>query len=57
MYLGFYFANYANQATPLKDWFDEAGWSGVVAPKVRDVAGAARVLGFDGLAVDQELYP
>ncbi len=56
MYLGFYTVNYFNRQTPLRDWFDDAGWSQVVLPRVRDMAGAANSLGFSGLAVDQELY-
>ncbi|MFP5317593.1 MAG: hypothetical protein ACLGI2_04790 [Acidimicrobiia bacterium] len=56
LYLSVYLVNYYNNATPLKDWFDDAGWSGTVLPKLGDVAGAARLLGFDGLAFDQELY-
>jgi hypothetical protein len=56
-YLGIYLVNYWNAATPLKDWFDDSGWSGVVLPKTAQVAAAARTLGFAGLALDQELYP
>jgi hypothetical protein len=57
MYLGAYLVNYFNPSTPLADWFDDAGWSQVVLPKVSDLAGAARQLGFAGLAFDSELYP
>ena len=56
MYLGFWLVNYYNAATPLKDWFDDPGWADAVIPRVRDVAGAAKLLGFDGIAFDQELY-
>jgi hypothetical protein len=56
MYLGVKLVNYFNDATPLKNWFDDAGWSNTVLPKMRDLAGAARLLGFAGLAFDQELY-
>jgi hypothetical protein len=56
LYLSVYLVNYWNNATPLKDWFDDAGWSGTVLPKLGDVAGAARLLGFDGLSFDQEMY-
>jgi hypothetical protein len=56
MYLGAKLVNYYNTATPLKEWFDDRGWSEVVVPKVSDLAGAARQLGFAGLAFDQELY-
>jgi hypothetical protein len=57
MYLGFKAVNYYNTATPLKEWFDDAGWSTAVLPQVRRLAAKARRLGFAGLAVDQELYP
>jgi hypothetical protein len=56
LYLGFYVTNYYNPNTPLKDWFDDPGWSRSVLPAVRDVAAAARSMGFAGVAVDQELY-
>ena len=57
LYMGFKLVNYFNHSTPLVDWFDNDGWNDDVLPKVRDFAGAARVLGFAGVAVDQELYP
>src|SRR4051794_808169 len=57
MYLGAKLVNYWNPATPLRDWFDDAGWSQLVLPKVSDLAAAAKLLGFAGLAFDQELYP
>jgi hypothetical protein len=56
-YLGLKLANYYNTATPLKDWFDDRGWSDLVLPKMADAAAAARQLGFAGVAIDQELYP
>jgi hypothetical protein len=56
-YLGAYLVNYYNKATPLRDWFDDAGWSGGVLPAVGNMAAAAKMLGFAGLAFDQELYP
>lgn len=56
-YLGFYFANETGGTTPLRDWFDDAAWSGSVIPRIRDLAAAAKQLGFAGLAFDQELYP
>jgi hypothetical protein len=55
-YLGFYLVNYFNSQTPLADWFDDAGWSQRVLPKIGDVAAAARSLGFAGVAFDTELY-
>jgi hypothetical protein len=57
LYLGFYAVNYFNQRTPFVDWFDDDGWSQKVLPKMRDLAAAARSMGFAGLAIDQELYP
>jgi hypothetical protein len=56
LYLGVKLASYGNTATPLVDWFDDAGWSGQVLPRMRDLAAAASQLGFAGLAFDQELY-
>jgi hypothetical protein len=56
MYMGAYLVNYWNTATPLSEWFDDAGWSGLALPKMRDLAAAAKLLGFSGLAFDQELY-
>lgn len=57
LYLGFYASNFYNKRTPLKDWFDDRGWSREVLPRVREMAAAARSMGFAGLAFDQELYP
>ena len=58
LYLGFFAvntANTANQSTPWADWFDDAGWART-AEKMGGLAGAARTLGFRGIAIDQELY-
>jgi hypothetical protein len=57
MYLGFKASDYYNPNTPFKDWFDDAGWARDVLTPVRNLAAAARSLGFVGLAVDQEIYP
>ncbi|MDQ3622013.1 MAG: fibronectin type III domain-containing protein, partial [Verrucomicrobiota bacterium] len=57
MYLSVYLVNYFNTATPLRPWFDDAGWSDVVIPRFRDLAGALYQLGFAGVGVDHELYP
>lgn len=57
LYLAFYAVNYYNARTPFEDWFDDRAWSREVLPAVRDVAAAARSLGFTGVAIDQELYP
>jgi hypothetical protein len=56
LYLGFKAANYYNPRTPFEEWFDDAGWSREVLTPVRDLAAAARSLGFVGVALDQELY-
>lgn len=55
VYLGFYLSNYHNLSTPLKIWNDSAGW-GQIIPTVRGVAGAAKLLGMDGIATDSEMY-
>ena len=57
LYLGVKLANYYNDATPLKEWFDDAGWSREVLPNMRNLAAAAKLHGFAGIALDQELYP
>lgn len=57
LWLGLLLVNYYNRATPLYDWFDDEGWSTKVVPAIADLAGAARTLGFRGLAFDGELYP
>lgn len=57
MYLGVYLTNYFNTKTPLREWSDDRGWSQLVVPKARDLAAGAKLLGFDGITVDQELYP
>jgi hypothetical protein len=57
MYLGVKLANYYNPSTPLLDWFDRRGWKTKVLPKLGDVASAAKLLGFAGIAFDQEMYP
>jgi hypothetical protein len=56
MYLGFYLENRLNPATPLAEWFDDQGWSQVVVPEITAAAATAKLLGFAGLAFDQELY-
>lgn len=56
LYLGFYAVNYFNPSTPYVDWFDDLAWN-ETAKTIGDLSGAARMLGFRGLAIDQELYP
>ncbi len=56
LYLGFNLVNYYNTQTPLGEWFNNAEWDDVVLPAVRGLAGAARELGFDGIAMDGEIY-
>ncbi len=57
LWLGVGLSSYWNAQTPLVEWFDDAGWSNSVVPKMADLAGAARLLGFSGLAFDEEPYP
>jgi hypothetical protein len=57
LYLAFYALNYYNTRTPFEEWFDDRGWSQKVLPAVRNLAAAAREMGFTGLGIDQELYP
>jgi hypothetical protein len=57
MYLGVKLTNYFNPSTPLLDWFDGPGWQTKVLPKLGDLAAAAKLLGFAGIAFDQEMYP
>jgi glucose/arabinose dehydrogenase len=54
-YLGIYLSNYHNLATPLKVWNDDAGWASII-PTIRGAAGAAKLLGMDGIATDSENY-
>jgi hypothetical protein len=56
IWLGFYLANYSNKVTPLEEWFNDSAWSTQLLPAVGDLAGAAHMLGFAGLAFDEELY-
>jgi hypothetical protein len=56
MYLGFYLTSYWNTATPLNDWFDDSKWQSEAIPGIRDLAAAAKLLGFAGLSYDSELY-
>ena len=56
LYLGLDFVNYYNTATPLADWFDDSAWANTVLPSVAGLAGAAHLLGFDGISMDGELY-
>ena len=42
LYLGAYFSNYRNTATPLAEWFDESAWQEQVLPRIEELAGAAR---------------
>jgi hypothetical protein len=56
LWLGVYFSNYYNHATPLAEWFDDTAWSTQVVPSLANLAGAARTLGFAGVAFDEEPY-
>jgi hypothetical protein len=57
LWLGIDLSAYRNDRTPLEEWFDDGSWANVVIPKISDLAGAARLLGFAGLAFDEEPYP
>lgn len=57
MYLVSYMANYYNVRTPLAPWNHDAAWRHTVLPAERAFAGAARLLGCNGIGFDQELYP
>ena len=56
LWLGIGMSNYYNDKTPWAEWFDDATWTNTVLPNMRNFAGAARMLGFAGLAFDEELY-
>jgi hypothetical protein len=56
VYLGFNLENYFNTQTPLAEWFNDTSWANTVIPAVNGLAGAANELGFDGIAMDGELY-
>ena len=56
LWIGIYLSNYYQHATPLDEWFDDAAWSTRLLPKLGDLAGAAHMLGFAGLAFDEEQY-
>jgi hypothetical protein len=57
LWLGVGMSNYWNGTAPFGDWFDDATWSNTVLPQAANLAGAAKLLGFAGVAFDQELYP
>ena len=56
MHLGFYLESYWNAATPLNTWFDDSKWQSEAIPRIRDLAAAAKLLGFAGISYDSELY-
>jgi hypothetical protein len=55
LYLGFFAVNPNNPSTPYADWFDDEGWAWTTQ-KMGELAAAANMFGFHGIAVDQELY-
>lgn len=57
LWLGVGLGNYYDSRTPLAEWFDDSKWSNTVVPKMKEFAGAARALGFAGIAFDEEPYP
>ena len=56
IYWGFKLANYNDSRAPLAGWFDDAAWANVALPAISDTAGTANRLGFDGVALDAEMY-
>ena len=56
LWMGIGLSSYWNANTPLAEWFDDATWATNVIPNIRNLAGAARQLGFAGIAFDEELY-
>src|SRR6185437_9807306 len=56
LWLGVGMSNYYNSTTPFGDWFDDATWSNTVLPQAANLAGAAKLLGFAGVAFDEEQY-
>lgn len=57
LWLGVGMSNYATGIGPFGDWFDDATWNNSVLPQAANLAGAANLLGFAGVAFDEELYP
>lgn len=57
LWLGVDMSNYWSGTAPFGDWFDDTTWSNTVLPQAANLAGAAKLLGFAGVAFDQELYP
>jgi hypothetical protein len=57
LWLGTSMTNYFDGTTPFGNWFDDATWSSKVLPQMANLAGAAKLLGFAGVAFDAELYP
>jgi hypothetical protein len=56
LWLGVGMGNYYNDKTPWAEWFDDATWTNTVLPNMRNLAAGAKLLGFAGLAFDDELY-
>jgi hypothetical protein len=57
LWLGVGMSDYWSATAPFGDWFDDATWSNKVLPQAANLAGAAKLLGFAGIAFDQEPYP
>lgn len=58
VYMGFDVVDYYSQNAPFGGpdaWMDDAWWNSTVIPGVTGFAGAAKLHGFDGIFVDQEL--
>jgi hypothetical protein len=57
LWLGIGMGNYWNSKTPWAEWFDDPTWATKVLPNMKNLASTAKLLGFAGLAFDEELYP
>jgi hypothetical protein len=55
-YLGGYLANTSNSLTPMIEWFSDASWTSTAIPAFTNFAAAAQLEGFDGIALDGEMY-
>ena len=56
LWLGTSMTNYFSGTAPFGDWFDNSTWSSKVLPAAGNLAAAAKLLGFAGVAFDSELY-
>lgn len=54
LYLGFYARNQYNIHTMFWDWFDDVDWLDPLTTEIHNLAGAAKMMGFNGLTIDCE---